>query len=208
MKNIFKIVFLAFVSMLIVNVSYAEKYLGEINKPKQTIKQTKAEPCKPATGSTDLDINNVRARINTGGDMWWDFTQAKYEIPRGSRKTSMFAAALWIGGLDINKQLKLAAQRFRSGGVDFWTGPLTQNGTAAVDGETCNEWDKHFKITRREVEEFIADPTNPLKQTDVIKNWPSSGNRSKGQTGYLAPFSIKTEITNMIIPLENILIMI
>lgn len=188
MKNIFKIVFLAFVSMLIVNVSFAEKYLGEINKPKPTIKQTKAEPCKPATGSTDLDINNVRARINTGGDMWWDFTQAKYEIPRGSRKTSMFAAALWIGGLDINKQLKLAAQRFRSGGVDFFTGPLTQNGTAAVDAETCNEWDRHFKITRREVEEFIADPTNPAKQTDVIKNWPSSGNRSKGQTGYLAPF--------------------
>ncbi len=187
MKNIFKIVFLAFVSMLIVNVSYAEKYLGEINKPKPTIKQTKAEPCKPATGSTDLDINNVRARINTGGDMWWDFTQAKYEIPRGSRKTSMFAAALWIGGLDINKQLKLAAQRFRSGGVDFFTGPLTENGTASVDAEMCNEWDKHYKITRREVEEFIADPTNTLKQTDVIKNWPATAKKA-GYTGYLAPF--------------------
>jgi hypothetical protein len=184
MKNIFKIIFLAFVSFLIVNVSYAEKYKGEVNKPK-TIKQTKAEPCKPATGSTDLDVNNVRTRINTGGDMWWDFTQAKYEIPKGSRKTSMFAAALWIGGLDINKQLKLAAQRFRSGGVDFWTGPLTVNGTAAVDAETCNEWDRHFKITRREVEEFIADPT---KKTKVIEEWPWQGRADKGQTNYLAPF--------------------
>ncbi len=184
MKNIFKIIFLAFVSFLIVNTSYAEKYLGEVNKPK-VIKQTKAEPCKPATGSTDLDVNNVRTRINTGGDMWWDFTQAKYEIPKGSRKTSMFAAALWIGGLDINKQLKLAAQRFRSGGVDFWTGPLTVNGTAAVDAETCNKWDKHFKITRREVEEFLADNT---KVTDVIKNWPWRGDLDKGQTNFLAPF--------------------
>jgi len=187
MKNIFKIIFLAFVSLLIVNNSYAEKYMGEVNKTAPT-KQTKAEPCKPATGSTDLDINNVRARINTGGDMWWDFTQSKYEIPRGSRKTSMFAAALWIGGLDINKQLKLAAQRFRSGGVDFWTGPLTVNGTAAVDAQTCNDYDRHYKITRREVEELIANRTSSgYVMPDVIKDWPARGKYS-GQTNYLAPF--------------------
>jgi hypothetical protein len=41
--------------------------------------------------------------------MWWDFENAQYEIPKGSKKMSMFSAALWIGGIDANGQLKLAA---------------------------------------------------------------------------------------------------
>ena len=28
--------------------------------------------CRPAEAAIDLDINNVRARLMTGGDMWWD----------------------------------------------------------------------------------------------------------------------------------------
>jgi hypothetical protein len=38
--------------------------------------------------------------------MWWDFESAQYEIPKGSGKMSMFAASLWIGGIDVNNQLK------------------------------------------------------------------------------------------------------
>ncbi|MDZ7774773.1 MAG: hypothetical protein U5L09_03730 [Bacteroidales bacterium] len=36
----------------------------------------------PATNFKYLDINNVNARINTGGDMWWDFENGKYEFLR------------------------------------------------------------------------------------------------------------------------------
>ena len=28
--------------------------------------------CDPAEAQTDLAINNVRFRVLTGGDMWWD----------------------------------------------------------------------------------------------------------------------------------------
>ncbi len=188
MKKIFQILFIFFTICVISNNIFAENYVGDKSKS-SSVKQTKAALCKPATGSTDLDLNNVRARINTGGDMWWDFTKAQYEIPKGSRKTSSFACALWIGGLDINKQLKLAAQRYRATGVDFWTGPLTVNGTAAVDPETCTLWDKHFKITRAEVEAFIANPGNSDYQTKIIKEWPWRGDISKGQTHFLAPFN-------------------
>ena len=30
------------------------------------------EDCAPATSQVDLDINNVRARLLVGGDIWWD----------------------------------------------------------------------------------------------------------------------------------------
>ena len=32
---------------------------------------------------------------------------AEYEIPKGSGKTSMFSFSLWIGGIDLNNNLKL-----------------------------------------------------------------------------------------------------
>ncbi|NVN95099.1 MAG: T9SS C-terminal target domain-containing protein [Bacteroidetes bacterium] len=183
MKNIYRLLFLTLISFFLCNNVFAEKFKGQIKQ--SIIKQTKSERCAPASGSTDLNINNVRARINTGGDMWWDFTASKYEIPRGSRKTSMFASALWIGGLDIDGNLKLAAQRFRQDGQDYWTGPLTTDGTADISSEVCKEYDRHYKITKKEVQDFIADPS---KITTVIEKWPAHGDVSKGQTRYLAPF--------------------
>lgn len=68
--------------------------------------------CLPATNSNQLTINNVRAYVETNGTMWFKEI-AQYEVPRGSGKTSMFAAALWIGGRDVSGQLRLAAVRFR-----------------------------------------------------------------------------------------------
>src|SRR5215218_2050664 len=56
--------------------------------------------CTPASAKTDLDINNVRATIMTGGDMWWDLTTARYEVPKDGNAHSIYAGALWIGGLD------------------------------------------------------------------------------------------------------------
>ena len=182
MKNIYRLLFLTLISFFLCNNIFAEKYKGQIMQ--SNVSQTKSERCAPASGSTDLNINNVRARINTGGDMWWDFTASKYEIPRGSRKTSMFASALWIGGLDKDGNLKLAAQRFRQNGQDYWTGPLTTDNTADISAEVCKEYDRHYKITKKEVQDFIAGGT----MTTAIEKWPAHGDVTKGQTRYLAPF--------------------
>ena len=110
---------------------------------------------RPVSGSWILIMSG--ARINTGGDMWWDLPGgigAQYFIPKSGTATSMFSGSLWIGGLDINNQLKLAAIRYRQVGNDYWPGPLTTDGTAAVDQETCSEYDKHYPITRLEVDEL------------------------------------------------------
>ena len=38
--------------------------------------------CAPATMSYDLAINNVRARLLNGGDMWWDLAIGQYIVPK------------------------------------------------------------------------------------------------------------------------------
>lgn len=158
--------------------------------------QNKASGCLPGAVSTELLVNNVRARINSGGDMWWDLVGvAEYEIPYGSKKTSMFAGALWIGGTDVNGQLKLAAQRYRGNGNDFWTGPLSTDGTASISAETCVKYDKLYTIYRKDVDEFLAYYANPSEYPDYVMPtyfsqdvYPAHGDQSLGHSYYLAPF--------------------
>jgi hypothetical protein len=130
--------------------------------------------------------------------MWWDLGAgigAQYYIPANGSATSMFSGSLWIGGLDINNQLKLAALRYRSG-QDYWTGPLTIDGTAAIDKETCSQWDKMFDIKRADIDQFLSWWNSDNKAEDFpgytipesILNYPAHGDVSKGQSYYLAPF--------------------
>jgi len=126
--------------------------------------------------------------------MFWDYPNnfPRYEIPKGSGQHAMFVADLWLGGTDINGQLRISAQRYRSIGVDYWTGPLDTL-TAEIDPSTCAEWDKHFIITRAEVNAHAAWYIAPEVFKDYIPpksilEWPAHGDISKGQDYYLAPF--------------------
>ena len=148
-----------------------------------------AAGCNPSKSKTDLDVNNVRTTIMGGGDMWWDLADAQYEIPKGSKKNSMFAGALWIGGVDDGGQLKVAAMTYRQSGNDFWPGPLNVN-NATISADECVTWDKHFKLDRSEVEEYVArfatDPTYVIPNS--ILEWPAHGDDALGQDEFLAPF--------------------
>jgi len=199
MKNIIRALIIVFVSFVFVIQPRAEEYHGGTTKQGANLKQTTAG-CSPSSAYDWLDINNVKARINAGGDMWWDLpggVGAKYYIPKEGSATSLFAGSLWIGGLDINNQLKLAAQRFRQVGIDFWTGPLTTDGTASIDESVCAQYDEFFKITRAEVDVFLSHcdpdegffiPSDDYVIPPAILNWPAHGDVSKGQSYYLAPF--------------------
>jgi len=148
-----------------------------------------AAGCSPSTSQTDLDVNNVRTIIMAGGDMWWNLDDARYEIPKGGNKHSMFAGALWIGGVDDGGQLKVAAMTYRQSGNDFWPGPLNTS-NATISADECNKWDTHFKLERSDVEEYVArfdtDPTYVVPSS--IEDWPAHGDESQGQDKYLAPF--------------------
>lgn len=197
MRNIYRFLSLLLIGLLLAGVAYPREFVGA-TKSTSTIKST-AAGCSAASGFRFLDINNVRTRINTGGDMWWDLPGgigAQYYIPKSGTATSMFSGSLWIGGLDINNQLKLAAIRYRQVGNDYWPGPLTTDGTAAVDQETCAKYDRHSLITRLEVDEFLQWWNSDNKAEDFpgysipksILDWPAHGDETKLQSYYLAPF--------------------
>ena len=199
MKNKITIFLLSFCLLATSFLSFSQKIIKKEagNNPKSI--NAKAAGCAPGSGSAYLEINNVRALIHTGGDMWWDLQgRAKYEIPKGSGKTALFAGGIWIGGLDANGQLRLAAINFRAGGVDFWPGPLITGGEtqATVAQEICINYDKMFNIKKKEVEQFRnwynADAaTRSAKYPsyvvpEIIRNWPAHG--PAGYDFYLAPF--------------------
>ncbi len=154
-----------------------------------------AAQCAGPTEATELAFNNVRTLIQTSGDMWWDYIQPRYEVPKGSGKNALFAGALWLGGEDVNQQLKLAAHTFgpSRGNFDFWTGPLTTDGAATITPPVCQKYDKHWVITRKQVQKHVAWAQNPSDFPNytippAIQNWPAHGDVSKGQSYYLAPF--------------------
>lgn len=180
--------------MLVGATAYAETYKYAVKKP---AKKAELERCRRGQGSAELSINNVRARINTSGNMWYDGSTARYFVPKDGNSTAMFCAALWIGGQDANLQLRVAALKFGQSGDDFWPGPLTVDANASVDKAVCEQWDKHFKITKAEVEYFVDGfeyngdqflGVDASRATEAIKTWPAHGDASKNQSKFMAPF--------------------
>ena len=195
MKNIL-VFFLIFTFQL-----NAQEYGSEEKK----IIPEKGAGCAPPTTSTYMEINNVRALMHTAGNLWQIPGQnnSQYEVPKNSGIMALFTAALWLGGTDVNEQLKLAALRYRNG-QDYWTGPLTEV-FAETDYETCDAYDQHFITTQDMIREFtswfeagVADQQNgtntqaslhpSYEVPEIIKNWPAHGDLSAGQDYYLAPF--------------------
>jgi hypothetical protein len=169
------------------NVGVARKPNG--TTPTGLLKGT-ASLCEPATATIDLDINNVRARLMNGGDMWWDRATgtARYEVPKGSGKHSLYSGSVWVGGYDVEGNLKVAAQTYRQSGNDYWPGPLDVTFNS-IDKATCSEWDKIWRINKSDLFDFRAElermpgasteqiralGDNP-KYQDIVK-WPALGN--------------------------------
>jgi len=139
----------------------------------------RAANCAPANERLFVEYNNVRALVETGGSLWQDRANgsASYEVPKESNKFVLYSGALWMGGEDVNGQLKLAAHMFRQGN-DFWAGPLgdlisgTGNydpftpqtaditlykdyGAAEIIPSECLKYDRFFTIKKTEVRQFI-----------------------------------------------------
>jgi len=191
---------------LVASTAWGYKYVGA-GTPGETAGSNtqpalRAAACAPATGLRDLEWNNVRALIETGGSLWQDraTSQASYEVPKGGGISSLYAGALWMGGISPDQQLKLAALTFRNRGNDYWTGPLTNDGSAEIDAEVCNAYDEFFVSTRADAQrhrqyfDAIANGTVDEEFPEgyaipgYFRDYPAHGNTEANQDYYLAPF--------------------
>lgn len=185
MKNYIKttVIFGAFT--LLANMSLAYLYTGSSNQTQGNQPHVasnggaKSAGCTPATETFLLDFNDVSALLEMGGVMFYDRAKnvSGYEVPKGGNAKAIYAAALWMGGTDVNGRLKLAAVRFRSGneGDDFWGGPLTvfpgtgpgydptipagdntirPYGDANISAEQCAKYDKFYPMDKAVVIRF------------------------------------------------------
>ena len=161
--------------------------------------------CMDPSSEAELDIGNVRANILGGGDMWWNLTDARYEVPIDEGVHSLFAGSLWIGGMDNQSNLKIAAMTYRQTGSDFYPGPLnadTESGNyGTITDSDCNDYNQHWVVTKSDVEAYVTYMdcvTNPecdetsmfpnYEIPEVISNWPASHFDFDGTNEYLAPF--------------------
>jgi len=155
--------------------------------------ETRVRDCTQATAQVDQNINNVRARLTTGGDVWWDpnSQMGRYIVPAvpvGSgldEVSSIFAAAVWLGGFDPEDNLKMAATDYRmNGSTDFYPGPIDElTGTTGLD--TCQQWDRFFEVQGDDVDQAIRDwesltangePYDLDDIPDGVKFWPGNDN--------------------------------
>jgi len=118
------------------------------------------------------------------------FLGGSYEVPKGGGVSVMYGGAIWMGGLSPDLQLKIAAMRYGSSGSDFWTGPLTTDGSAEIDEAVCDEYDQFYMSLRsdavrhRQYFDCLADPTCDLADQGLdtysipsyFQNYPAHGN--------------------------------
>jgi hypothetical protein len=154
----------------------------------------------PPTAQGILDINGVATSVGPAA-MCWDLNDAKYEVPKGSGIHSIFAHDLWIGGVDNGGQLRLTAQTYRQGGVDYWPGPVSDS--IYHNDVDMAGWDRVWKINKTEIDDHIANyNSGTYIMPDAIENWPAHGDISKGQAPNLAPF-IDVDNDGQYIPLNG-----
>jgi hypothetical protein len=166
--------------------------------------RSRSAACAPATGLRDLEWNNIKALIETGGSLWQDRANGRshYYAPKNGEISVLFAGALWMGGLSPDQQLKLAAIQYRYSGNDYWPGPLTNDGTAEVNEATCEKYDKFavsFRIDaqrHRQYHECINDPNCDMatlfptgySMPSYFNDYPAHGIVTQGQDYNLAPY--------------------
>jgi len=210
-NKIMKRILSIFAVVLIAQPLFAYKYVGNggpgatdnsNNNGSVVQPQLRSAACAPATALRNIEWNNVRALIETGGSLWQDraTSSASYEVPKGGGVSSLYAGALWMGGISPDQQLKLAALTFRNRGNDYWTGPLTIDGSAEIDASTCQQYDDFFVSTRSDAQlhrsyfDALKTGTSDEEFPDGYSipsyffDYPAHGNTALNQDFYLAPF--------------------
>ena len=159
-----------------------------------------------STGTNVLDFNNVSALFHSNGLISLDQagSSSPYffvpKTPSNNGPSTLFAAGLWIGGMDTGNQLHFAGERFEQVGWDFFPGPLGTD--ASITPATSAQFDQVWKVNQSDVAmqmayfHCLADPDCDAQTAfpgysipPYFFDWPAHGDVSLGQAYNLAPFN-------------------
>jgi hypothetical protein len=173
MKNF--ILLIPFLGVHVLSLAEAGPKNTPVNKP---VAIEKAAGCAYSKSSLVMDYNDVRCILEPAGLLWLRRGDNKpvYQVPKGlttgaKAPSSIYAGSLWMGGIDVNGNLKLAAEKFRQFGTDFTTGPLSitpgsgnydvgnvvgngaikEFGAATITADECLKWDRFFTVKKADV---------------------------------------------------------
>ena len=137
------------------------------------------------TSYNNLDINEHFVRINSSGNFFWGPGNAQTHIPKDSMTACLFVHNLWMTTRDDYNLLSTAAATYRSGGNDFWTGPIADNYDSIYDAKYDTVW----KVNKSDIDYHIANySTGGYVVSSSIASWPGNGNTGNGEAANLAPY--------------------
>lgn len=136
---------------------------------------------------TYLHKNQISALFNAGGlSFHSDTAGAQFLFPGNSNKSLINSMGLWIGGLDLDGELHVAAMTYNDTARDFFPGPVMHQQQYAAQ---YNTWNRLWKLNQTEIDDCMLQYNQPgYNFPDAIENWPAHGNVTLGQAQNLAPF--------------------
>jgi hypothetical protein len=137
----------------------------------------------------NISTNSVNAPVEADGFLFNNtVTNSYFEAPKFSGKYCIYGSNLWMGGLDQNGNLHMAAQTYKQNGTDYWPAPLTSTGTTI----SPMTWSKVWHIKRSDIDNHIANyNTQGYQLPQELIEWP--GSTYNGLNQILAPF---TDVNN------------
>ena len=123
--------------------------------------------CRLGVDEDSLTAGDVRAVVfNTGSLFFGNTTTAGdgYIVPKGTGRSPVFAAGLWIGGT-VRGELRLAAATYA--GYNFWSGPLGADARPA-DPSDCSPYDRIYTVSRGDISDYYATG----RAADDLRDWP------------------------------------
>jgi hypothetical protein len=151
-----------------------------------------------------LDINNIHCNVSSTGDLFNRFGDDElpgFEVPASSGIRSIYAGNLWVSGRTDDQIIHLVGEMYQDSGQDWFSGPLTNDGSASITQETEDAYNHVWVANLADVQQhqlyyhLLNTGQNPLEAfpdgyviPQWMNDWPAHGNTALGQDFFLAPF--------------------
>ncbi|MEM6725348.1 MAG: T9SS type A sorting domain-containing protein [Bacteroidota bacterium] len=140
------------------------------------------QDCNRASDAVLFGNEFFKAILLNGGDAFWDLADGGYFVPyeedTEELPSTVFASAIWLGGVDPGGNIRVAAQTYRQSGNDYWPGPLDSDGNTT--NATCSDYNQIWTVEIGDLTTYLADLADngridkPIPLS--ILKWPGSGN--------------------------------